>query len=95
MIDMFRKKPVLQYESAVEVYPDIITPAKNHIPDWYKKIPKWKDNEMFSVNKGFNVTIKHCMPFLDSLTNGYMIYTSQDIVVKIQNEKPFKKWERN
>ncbi len=35
---MFRKKTILEYESAIETYPNIITPAKNHIPDWYKKI---------------------------------------------------------
>jgi hypothetical protein len=74
MLDMFRKKPVLQYESAVEVYPNIITPAKNHVPEWYKKIPKWKNNEMFEVGKGWNITVKQCMPFMDSLTSGYMMF---------------------
>ena len=29
---------------------------------------KWKNNEMFEIGKGFNITIKHCMPFMDSLT---------------------------
>ena len=95
MIDMFRKKPVLQYESAVEVYPDIITPAKNHIPDWYKKIPKWKDNEMFSVNKGFNVTIKHCMPFLDAITSGYHYRLHCDIDVKVINDVPNISYDSN
>ena len=85
MIDMFRKKPVLQYESAVEVYPNIITQAKNHVPEWYKKIPKWKNNKMFEVGKGFNITVKHCMPFLDSLTTGYMIVLSNDLYVKQDN----------
>lgn len=92
MINMFRKKPVLQYESAVEVYPNIITPAKNHIPDWYKKIPKWKNNEMFEVGKGFNITVKHCMPFLDSLTAGYMIVLPNDLYVKNNNGAPFITW---
>ena len=92
MIDMFRKKPVLQYESAVEVYPNIITPAKNHVPEWYKKIPKWKNNEMFEVGKGFNVTVKQCMPFLDSLTSGYMIVLPNDLYVKNNNGSPFITW---
>ena len=89
---MFRKKPVLQYESAVEVYPNIITPAKNHVPDWYKKIPKWKNNEMFEVGKGFNVTVKHCMPFLDSLTAGYMIVLPNDLYVKNDDGAPLIAW---
>jgi len=88
IIDMFRKKPVLQYESAVEIYPNMITPAKNHVPEWYKKISKWKNNEIFEIKKGFNNTIKQCMPFFDSLTIGYMIVLSYDIYVKNDNGVP-------
>lgn len=40
-------KPILQYESLLEEYPNIVSPAKANIPEWYKKIPKWKDNEIF------------------------------------------------
>jgi hypothetical protein len=39
MIDMFRKKPVLEYESGIDFYPNLIVPAKTTIPLWYKKIP--------------------------------------------------------
>jgi len=92
---MFRKKPVLEYESTVEVYPDIVTPAKNHIPDWYKKIPKWKNNEMFEIGKGFNITVKHCMPFLDSLTAGYMITLPNDLYVKNNDGKPLIFWSHS
>jgi len=95
MIDMFRKKPVLQYESAVEVYPNIITQAKHHVPEWYKKIPKWKNNEMFDVGKGFNITVKHCMPFLDSLTAGYMIVLPNDLYVKNNNGSPLITWTKS
>jgi hypothetical protein len=92
MIGMFRKKQVLQYESAIEVYPNIITPAKNHVPEWYKKLPKWKNNEMFDMNKGFNTSIKHCMPFLESLTAGYMIVLPNDLYVKNNNGVPYITW---
>ena len=92
MINMFKKNPVLKYESAVEVYPNIITPAKSNVPEWYKKIPKWKNNEMFEVGKGFNITVKHCMPFLDSLTSGYMILLPNDLYVKNNNGSPFITW---
>ena len=92
MIDMFRKKPVLQYESAVEVYPNIITPAKNHVPEWYKKIPKWKNNEIFEIGKGFNNTVKQCMPFFDSLTTGYMIVLPYDLYVKNDGGVPLLTW---
>lgn len=92
MIYMFRKKPILQYESAVEIYPNIVTPAKKHIPEWYKKIPKWKNNEIFSFETGLNKTIKQCTPFLESLTTGYMIVLPHDIYVKNNNGKPFITW---
>jgi hypothetical protein len=94
MIDMFRKKPVLQYESAIESYPDIITPAKAHVPEWYKKIPKWENGEIFTNEKGFQKTLKQCMPFLDSLTTGYMIVLSHDIYVKNNNGIPYLSWQK-
>jgi hypothetical protein len=89
---MFKKNPILQYESAIEVYPNIITPAKNHIPEWYKKIPRWSNDEIFEFGKGFNITIKHCMPFLDSLTTGYMIVLPNDLYVKNNDGLPFITW---
>ena len=89
---MFRKKPILKHESAIEIYPNIITPAKNHIPDWYKKIPKWKNNKIFEVGKGFNNTLKQCMPFIDSLTAGYMIVLPHDVYVKNDNGFPLITW---
>jgi hypothetical protein len=92
MIDMFRKKPVLEYESAIEIYPNIITPAKNHIPDWYKKIPRWKNNKIFELGKGFNNTVKQCMPFFDSLTIGYMIVLPNDLYISNDRGFPLISW---
>ena len=89
---MFRKKPILKYESALEVYPNIVTPAKNHIPEWYKKIPKWKDGEMHDLEKGFNWTVKQCIPFLESLTIGYAITLPSDIYVSEHNNEPVLSW---
>jgi hypothetical protein len=89
---MFRKKAILQYESAVDIYPEIVTPAKNHIPDWYKKIPKWANNKIYEIGKGFNITVKQCMPFLDSLTSGYMIVLPNDLYVKNNNGSPWIAW---
>ena len=89
MVNMFRKKPVLQHESAIEIYPNIITPAKNHVPEWYKKIPKWKNNELFNIEKGFGHTVKQCIPFLDSFTTGYMIVLPHDLYIKNNHGIPF------
>lgn len=90
---MFKKRPILKYESALEIYPKIISPAKNHVPEWYKKIPKWKNNEIISINNTSNHTVKQCVPFLDSLTTGYMILLPYDIYVKNNNGAPFITWK--
>ena len=92
MIVMFRKKPILEYESSLEIYTDPITPSKKHIPKWYKNIPQWKNNEMFSIENGLQYTVKSCVPFLDSLTTGYMITLPYDIYIKNDNGMPYLTW---
>lgn len=56
------------YFALKEDYP---TPIKLNIPDWFKKLEH-------NVN---NVTIKGCIPFLDSLTSGYLLKTPQDFYI--------------
>jgi hypothetical protein len=79
---MFKKKPTLKYESLLNSYPNTIVPAKNHIPNWYKKIPQFKNNTFFSFKGGVEKTVKTCFPFLDTLTTGYMIVLPYDIYIK-------------
>jgi hypothetical protein len=67
------------YFSLKEDYP---IPAKLNIPDWYKNLEH-------SIS---NITIKGCMPFLDSLTSGYILKIPQDFHIRhnvdsIDNEK--------
>jgi hypothetical protein len=90
---MFKKRAVLSYESAVSGYPNIITPSKNLIPEWYKKIPKWKNNEVFTIEDGFGNSVKQCMPFLESLSIGYMIVLPHDLYVKNNNGIPYVSWK--
>jgi len=56
------------YYNSKEDYP---IPAKLNIPEWFKKIPH-------SIEKK---TIKGCMPFLDTLTSGYILKIPQDIKI--------------
>ena len=53
------------YFALKEDYP---TPIKLNIPEWYKKL----DHTLL------NKTIKGCMPFLDTLTSGYLLKIPQD-----------------
>ena len=66
------------YFALKEDYP---IPTKLNIPDWYKKL------EHTVLNK----TVKGCMPFLDTLTSGYILKMPQDFHVRHnidnQNEK--------
>jgi hypothetical protein len=57
------------YFALKEDYP---TPIKLNIPEWFKKL------EHTVVNH----TIKGCMPFLDSLTSGYLLKIPQDFNVR-------------
>ena len=51
---------------------DYPTPIKLNIPEWYKKLEH-------SVE---NLTVKGCMPFLDTLTSGYLLKLPQDFHVR-------------
>ncbi len=83
---MFKKTPTIKYESSFDFFPNLLTPAKSNIPDWYEKIPKWKNNEIFSLkNELEHKTIKQCMPFFDTLTTGYMINLPFDLYVLNKN----------
>jgi hypothetical protein len=57
------------YYNSKEDYP---IPAKLNIPEWFKKIPH-------SIEKK---TVKGCMPFLDTLTSGYILKIPQDIKIE-------------
>jgi hypothetical protein len=51
---------------------DFPIPAKLNIPEWYKNLEH-------TVN---NSTVKGCMPFLDTLTTGYLLKMPQDLHVR-------------
>jgi hypothetical protein len=68
------------YFSLKEDYP---VPIKLNIPDWYKKLE----------HSALNRTIKGCMPFLDTLTSGYLLKMPQDFHVKHNVDNKNKKGE--
>jgi hypothetical protein len=57
------------YFAQKEDYP---IPAKLNIPEWFKKLEHTVDK----------MTVKGCMPFLDSLTSGYLLKIPQDFHIK-------------
>ena len=69
------------HEDYFELKEDYPIPTKLNIPEWFKKL-----EHSMSMK-----TVKGCMPFLDSLTSGYLLKMPQDFYVKHnvdnQNEK--------
>lgn len=71
------------YYNLQEDYP---IPVKLNIPEWFKKLN----------HNILNKTVKGCMPFLDTLTSGYLLKMPQDFFVrhnvnnKDQDGKDFK-----
>lgn len=65
-------------------------PAKNYIPDFYKKSPAPPSTEKmkFLNGKPSNLGIKSCVPFLDGLTTGYIQETWCDLFIKRNEENP-------
>jgi hypothetical protein len=57
--------------------------AKEVIPEWYKKIPPFKTKNVKIENFDKNLTVKQCVPFLDSLMSGFMITTQTDMQVSL------------
>jgi hypothetical protein len=57
------------YFALKEDYP---IPAKLNIPEWYKNLE----------HNVLNKTVKGCMPFLDTLTSGYLLKMPQDFHVR-------------
>jgi hypothetical protein len=67
------------YFSVKEDYP---IPTKLNIPDWFKNLE----------HSLFNKTVKGCMPFLDSITSGYLLKMPQDLYINhnVNNENQKK-----
>jgi len=60
------------HEDYFAIKEDYPIPAKLNIPEWYKNLGHSIENK----------TVKGCMPFLDSLTAGYLLKMPQDFHVK-------------
>jgi hypothetical protein len=52
--------------------------ARRTTPDWYKDMPM--ENPL--AEGGVDLTIKHCLPFIDALTTGFIIPLQADVTVR-------------
>jgi hypothetical protein len=71
------------HEDYINLKEDHPIPIKLNIPEWYKKLQHNQNNQ----------TIKGCMPFLDTLTSGYLLKMPQDfsIIHNVDNKETGEK----
>ena len=62
-------KEYVEAESEKDTFP---VPIKFNMPEWFKKLDHTVDK----------ITVKGCLPFLDTLTSGYLLKTPQDMLIK-------------
>jgi hypothetical protein len=87
-IGFILSKEYLEFKENIE-HP---RPMRSIVPDWYKKIPMFMNNKQYENDLGEGVSVKGCVPFLDAISSGYAIVTSQDIQVSQQFEFPRLSW---
>jgi hypothetical protein len=59
-----------------------LVPSRKHIPEWYKKLPSFLGSNGPMIRpEVVNKTAKLCVPYLDSISSGYIIELWQDIEV--------------
>jgi hypothetical protein len=95
LIKNMKKKLKYISEKQNEFFPKSLFPSKNYMPDWYKneKIFEGGKPKIFGINDS-NKTYKSCVPFLDSLTTGYMVELWTDIFVEQNKEGlPIVTWD--
>ena len=85
-----KNKKILLYPINQDIVEYVEPPSpssKYNIPDWYKKLPKYLNNDKkFIFLKGQrNQTVKSCLPIVDAFTSGYTFSLPCDIQVVRDN----------
>ncbi len=58
-------------------------PAKQVMPDWFKRLPPVAREAMSASNNA--ITVKRCMPFLDAMTFGWIIPLAATVRLEIKD----------
>lgn len=58
-------------------------PAKNVIPDWFRKLSAVDKNHVHAKNNG--LTVKRCMPFLDAMTTGWILPLAATVRLEVRD----------
>jgi hypothetical protein len=69
-----------------------ISSIRSKIPQWYKDQDMWNNKEPLKKSYQVSKSFKACIPFLDSLTTGYVIELWTDVRVRQENGTPVFTW---
>lgn len=88
----------IKFQPSLEIFQVVAespTPASLHIPEWYKKLQTHIDGtkDHRESRGGSNLTMKMCVPVLDSLTAGYMITLPTDVAFTKEKNKYRVMWD--
>lgn len=95
---MFNKKNKIKFFSIDEKIPNSLCPkpASLSLPDWYKNQEPYNTKDKKNINGQIpKATIKRCIPIFDSITSGYIIFSTVDIYITQKNGNPFFHWPIN
>jgi hypothetical protein len=69
-------------------------PAVKEVPGWYKDTSEYIGDQGKKITGNGNMphTIKKCMPVLDAMTAGYILYTQVDVQVTQVDGLPYYHW---
>lgn len=67
-------------------------PAIRDIPKWYKETAGETPKNFLSLDRSEIPTVKKCVPFLDSISLGYIIYSAGDLVITQKENSPYYEW---
>ena len=86
----FKRSPVekLFYESHPNAPKNLLKPAVRTVPRWYSEIPRFVPGLDGPETK----SVKHCIPFIDALTTGYMLVTPTDVYIEKTSDGQVARW---
>ncbi len=68
-------------------------PSHQAISSWFRDAPRYQNNDKNMITdsrSGYhNLTVRHCMPFIDVMSSGYVLTTWTDIFIKRQEDEIF------
>ena len=88
------KQPVIEfwptYEGLTEFVP--IVPAKNYLPEWWKKLNIKQDVVYLETKTASTGTIKRCPGIMDILNHGWVIPAWCDMAIKVKGREKLE-WD--